>query len=82
MEENGKKFVKEWLDNNHTHDGSEEENHTHVINTEQFYQYFGYVYLDTTTSFSFIKLIIYLTGIFGVLSIIYYLNTRYHFIGN
>ena len=79
MEENGKKFVKEWLDHSHNHEGVEEE-HDHNISTEDFYQYFGYVYLDTNT-FDYIKLIIYITGIIGLLTVIYSLNTKYHFVG-
>ena len=79
MEENGKKFVKEWLDNNHTHEVVEE-NHTHDITTDDFYHYFGYVYVDTT-EFNIIKLIIYITGITSILFIFYSVNTKYHFIG-
>jgi hypothetical protein len=78
MEENGKKFVKEWLDHAHNHEEVEE--HDHNISTEDFYQYFGYVYLDTST-FDYIKLIIYITGIIGLLTIIYVVNTKYHLIG-
>ena len=79
MEENGKKFVKEWLDHSHNHEGVEEE-HDHNISTEDFYQYFGYVYLDTT-NYDYMKLIVYITGIVGVLFVIYSLNTKYHLIG-
>lgn len=79
MEDNGKKFVKEWLDHSHNHEGIEEE-HDHNISTEDFYQYFGYVYLDTNI-FDYIKLIIYITGITGLLIVIYSLNTKYHLIG-
>ena len=81
MVEHGKKFVKEWLDNNHNHDGVEvEEGHTHEITTDDFYHYFGYVYLDCTNSFSIIKLIMFLTGISGILVVFYSLNTKYHLI--
>ena len=77
LEENGKKFVKEWLDNNHTH--NEEVNHSHDISTEEFYQYFGYVYLDNTVYENNInKLIIYITGIIGILFIVFYVNRKYH----
>ena len=76
MEENGKKFVKEWLDHSHNHEGIEEE-HDHSITTDEFYQYFGYVYLDTN-NFDVIKLIIYITSIIGILSIIYSINIKYH----
>ena len=80
LEENGKKFVKEWLDTNHNHDGSEEESHTHNITSEEFYHYFGYVYLDNTYNLSLITIIIYITGITGVLFITNYGNTKYHFL--
>ncbi len=80
MIENGKKFVKEWLDNNHNHGEEVEENHTHDITTDDFYHYFGYVYLDSTSMVNLIKITIYLTGIFGVLLIIHFVNTKYHFI--
>ena len=78
LEENGKKFVKEWLDNNHTHD-EKEENHTHEITTEEFYQYFGYVYFDSTIYENTInKIVIYVTGILGVLCVLNYINKKYH----
>jgi hypothetical protein len=80
MEENGKKFVKEWLDHSHNHTDEVEE-HSHDITTDEFYHYFGYVYLDVVDSFNFVRLFIYLTGITGILFIINYLNTKYHFIG-
>ena len=79
MEENGKKFVKEWLDNNHTH-GEENETHSHDITTDEFYHYFGYVYLDSTSHFDLIKILIYVTGTVGLLFIISFINTKYHFI--
>lgn len=79
MEENGIKFVKEWLDHSHNH-GEEEETHSHIISTEEFYQYFGYVYLDSTNHFDVVKLFIYLTAIIGILFIYNFLNTKYHFI--
>ena len=70
MEENGKKFVKEWLDNNHNHE-QEEEEHDHNITTEDFYHYFGYVYLDSTiNSYLLVKIFIYLTGIIGALLVV------------
>ncbi len=79
LEEDGKKFVKEWLDHNHNHENEEvEENHTHDITTDEFYHYFGYVYLDSNNNFDYLKIIIYLTGIVGVLFIINYTNTKYH----
>ena len=79
IEENGKKFVKEWLDNNHNHSGEIEE-HDHNITTDEFYHYFGYVYLDTKNNFEIIKLINYLTGIVGILIVFYSINTKYHLI--
>ena len=77
MEEDGIKFVNEWLNKNHTHE-DEEEGHIHNITKEEFYHYFGYVYLNTKTSFNIIKLIIYLTGILGTVFILYYINSKYH----
>ena len=77
LEENGKKFVKEWLDNTHNH-GEEEESHTHVITTEDFYHYFGYVYLDSTINNNLLlKVFIYITGIVGVLLIGYFIIKKY-----
>ena len=78
LEENGKKFVNEWLVLNHNHDG--EEDHSHDITTDEFYHYFGYVYLDSTVSFNLIKIIIYITSITGILFILNNLNSKYHFI--
>ncbi len=77
MEENGKKFVKEWLNHTHNH---EEENHSHDITTDEFYEYFGYIYLDNTISLDVTKIIIYITGIIGILLIFYSINTKYHLI--
>ena len=77
MEENGKKFVKEWLDYSHNHEGVEE-THSHDITTDDFYQYFGYVYLDNSRSINIIKVVIYVTGIVGIIFIINYLNSKYH----
>ena len=73
--ESGKKFVNNWLDNNHTH----EEEHSHNITDTEFYKYFGYVYLETT-DFELIKIFIYITGITGTIFIISYINTKFHFI--
>ena len=67
MEEYGKKFVKEWLDINHHH---EEEVHSHDISTDDFYHYFGNVYLDTTVnnnSLLIYKIVIYVLGISSLL---------------
>ena len=80
FEENGRKFVKEWLDHSHNHNG-EEVDHSHEITTEEFYQYFGYVYLDTFVDFNFLMLIVHLSWITGLVFIIVWLNTKYHFIG-
>ncbi len=81
MEEDGIKFVNEWLNTNHHHDEEEiEEGHTHNITVDEFYHYFGYVYLNVESSFNFIKLIIYISGILGLTMILYYLNSRYHLI--
>ena len=80
LEEPGKKFVKKWLDINHNHHDVEEENHSHDITTEEFYQYFGYVYLDYMNIYNneFIKVLIYLTGIIGVLVIFKGINQKYN----
>lgn len=78
MEENGKKFVKEWLDNNHNHE--EVTDHSHDITTDDFYHYFGYVYMDANNGFNIVNIIFYLTGILGILFIVNYLNTKYHLI--
>lgn len=78
LEENGIKFVKEWLDHSHNHESIEE--HSHEITIDEFYQYFGYVYLDTTNYSNIVKIIIYITGIMSILFIISYVNTKYHLI--
>lgn len=78
LEEKGKKFVREWLDANHHHE-VEDENHSHDISTDEFYHYFGYVYLEST-NINIITIVIYVTGIMGLLSIAYYINTKYKFI--
>ena len=76
IEENGKKFTNSWLDNNHSHN-EEEKDHVHDITTDEFYQYYGYVYLDTNIGIDIIKIIIYITGITGALFILQYINTKY-----
>ena len=78
LEENGKKFVKEWLDHSHNH--NEEEHDSHDITTDEFYQYFGYVYFDYSNSINLIKIITFITGITGIVFIINYVNSKYHFI--
>lgn len=75
IEENGIKFVKEWLDHSHNHTNVEE--HDHNITIDDFYHYFGYVYLDTN-DFNYIKIIFYVTSIMSILFIISYINTKYH----
>ena len=74
IEEYGKKFVKEWLDNNHNHSETEG-NHSHDITNEEFYEYFGKVYLDATVNgesyYKVITIIIWITGLFGVTIIVY-----------
>ena len=68
MEEYGKEFVKNWLDTNHEHEEIEENEHIHEITNEDFYTYFGYVYLDTMVKPY--RLIQYLTWINMVLGIV------------
>ena len=78
IEDNGKKFVKAWLDNNHSHENTEQ-NHSHDITSDDFYHYFGYVYLDSTVnSYCFLKSIIYIIGIIGTLCIFSFLIKKYH----
>ena len=77
LEENGVKFIKEWLDKNHNHD-SEDDSHDHNITVDDFYHYFGHVYLEYTNNLDLIKIFIYVTGIFGILFILNYINTKYH----
>ena len=79
LEEPGKKFVKKWMDTNHDHHDIDEEAHSHEITTEEFYQYFGYVYLDygNIYSNSLIKLLIGLTGIIGILFVFKGINQKY-----
>jgi len=82
MEENGKKFVKEWLDHTHNHEtGEVEEGHTHNISTDDFYHYFGYVYIDTTIYENVTdKIITYVSGTIGILLLAFYFNSKYHLI--
>ena len=72
LESYGIEFVKKWLDANHDHTDIKEE-HSHEITKEEFYEYFGYVYLDATISkysdFKVLTIILYV--LFGIgLSII------------
>ncbi len=80
LEENGIKFVIGWL--NHSHNHGEEESHVHDdITVDDFYHYFGYVYLDNTSNDNLVlEIIMYVFGITGLLLIINFLNTKYHFI--
>ena len=78
LESNGKMFVKEWLDHSHNH--NEEDNHSHDITTDDFYNYFGYVFLDSTINNNLLKIIIYITGTIGLLFTLYYINTKYKFL--
>ena len=64
MEENGIKFVNYYLNALHSDEGFE-----HSITLDEFYHYFGYVYLDATTNNVFIIILISLTGVIGVLFI-------------
>ena len=72
--EPGKKFVKMWLDENHHHDSEE---HSHNISNDEFYHYFGYVYLDTNLNNS-INLIIYITGFIGLILVLNFIIKKYH----
>lgn len=63
----GKEFVKNWLDTNHHHEEIIE-NHSHDITDEEFYQYFGYIYLDTTISaFKTLTIVIYIFSLLGIM---------------
>ena len=62
IEENGIKFVNNYLNSTHGHE--------HNITVDDFYHYFGYVYLDTfTPSNLLIIILISITGGLGVLMI-------------
>ena len=64
IEENGIKFVNNYL--NALHD----EDHEHNITRDDFYHYFGYVYLDTITNNNILIIVfISLTGIIGIILI-------------
>lgn len=73
MEEYGKDFIKNWLDTNHDHSNIIE-NHSHEISNEEFYQYFGYVYLEVEESpyekYIVLNIIMYTFLIGGLLLII------------
>ena len=75
LEVSGIKFIKKWLDQNHNH---ENEEHAHDINEDEFYQYFGYVYLDDITDNKLVTIIIYIVGITGLLLVLSYINKKYH----
>ena len=73
MEEYGKNFVKNWLDNNHHHE--ENETHSHEISKEEFYEYFGYVYLDNVAySNSNLLVIKYISCVVGIIGIVFLFN--------
>ena len=60
----GMKFIENWLDLNHDH------SHSHEITKDEFYHYFGHVYLDSMISDNIvIKIAIYVTGTIGILLI-------------
>ena len=78
--DNGKKFVNEWLNTNHNHEKDEDPD-SHDITTDDFYHYFGYVYLDNIVDNNLlIKIIIYMTGITGSLIIISLIFRKYSII--
>ena len=79
MVEKGRRFVKEWLDKNHNHDEVKEE-HSHDIDEEEFYHYFGYVYLDTTNKSYVVNIISYIIMMIGILFVMYFVNSKFHFI--
>ncbi len=77
--EKGIKFANTWLDYNHTHEEDGEDDHIHDITEEEFYEYFGYVYLDNTVKSNIIvKIIMYALCITGFLLIFSYINKKYH----
>lgn len=78
LEEDGINFTNNWLNTTHTHEIEEE--HDHDITRDEFYHYYGYVYLDNTINFDIIKLFIYITSIIGIVLILNFINTKYHFI--
>lgn len=77
LESYGRDFIKKWLDANHNH-ASLSEDHSHEISSAEFYEYFGYIYLDTTISkyseFKTLSTIMYISvgiGLTIILSKIY-----------
>ena len=76
IEEIGIKFIKNWLDSNHNHNAEDEHNHEHNITNDDFYTYFGYVYLDTNVS-DYRVIITIIVGIIGTLLTISYLIKKY-----
>ena len=65
-EESGIKFVNNYLNSTHGED------HEHNITKDDFYHYFGYVYLDTVSKSNTIIVFIILTGITGLLLVMNY----------
>ena len=74
FEEKGIKKKKKWLDLSHDHS---EDDHSHQITKDDFYHYFGHVYLDSTLSNNIIKIIIYITGTIGILLIFCFIIKKY-----
>ena len=68
LEKYGRDFVKKWLDTNHHHEETDD-THSHEITVDEFYEYFGYVYLDNTSSDS-IRYILYISLLSFLISII------------
>ena len=82
LEEPGIKFIKNWLDTNHNHH-TEEDAHSHDITIDEFYHYFGHVYLDYQDNIynnQVIKVIVYITGLIGGLFILKYVTMKYNFL--
>ena len=74
LETSGIKFINKWLDQNHNH---EIEEHSHDIKEDEFYQYFGYVYLDNSIKKNLITIFIAIIGITGLLLVLSYINKKY-----
>ena len=73
LEDYGKQFVKKWLDANHNHEENEDSD-SHEITTDEFYEYFGYVYLDNIVkvnkSIEYILYVAYIIFLIGLLIIL------------
>ena len=68
--ENGIKFIKNYLDDTH-------EDHSHNITQDDFYHYFGHVYLDEVNNNMFVILIC-ITGVIGVVLVFSEIINKYH----